>query len=134
MNRTFQAKSGFYAWLLVALMAVLAFLSLWYKKPISAIVALVFLGFIVERIIHTVYILTDDNFLIVCKGRFTREQKIAIKDITVVEGCRSFNVGRYHLLEYLLVHYGENKQSVALMPLLPDEFMECLEKKRRALK
>ncbi len=133
MNRTFQAKSGFYAWLLVALTAIVAFLSLWYKNPFVAIIALVLLGIIVERIIHTVYILTEDGFLVIYKGRFAKEQRIAIKEISSVEGCRSFNIGRYHMLEYLLIHYGNNNETVSLMPLLPDEFLKYLEKKRRTI-
>jgi len=133
MNRTFQAKSGFYAWLLVALTAIVAFLSLWYKNPFVALIALVLLGIIVERIIHTVYTLTEDGFLIIHKGRFVKEQRIALKAISSVEGCRSFNIGRYHLLEYLLIHYGDNNETVSLMPLQSDEFMKYLEKKRRTI-
>lgn len=133
MVRTFQAKAGFHVWLLVALVAVLTFISLWYKNAIIGFAGLILLSLIVERIIHTTYTLTDDGHLIIHKGHFTRDLMIALKDITTIEGCRSFNIFGCHLLEYLLIHYGTSNSTTSVMPVTPDEFLECLEKKRRLL-
>ena len=54
---------------------VLAVYFFWVKLPLPALCCMVFLVFVVERLIHTSYVFTDDGFLWVNRGRFSKARQ-----------------------------------------------------------
>lgn len=90
MTRTFHAKLDkktlLFCLLPSTIMAVYFF---WIKWPLPAFVFMVFMVIIVERLIHTVYVVTDDGRLIISKGRFSRSVVINLSDIKSVEPVKA---------------------------------------------
>ena len=54
---------------------------------------------------------------------------LLIVAIERVEKLRSFRIGRFCLVEYLLVFYG-NEKHVTVMPVKETEFLETLQKRK----
>lgn len=90
MTRTFHAKLDkktlFFCLLPSTIMAVYFF---WIKWPLPAFVFMIFMVIIVERLIHTAYVVTDDGRLIISKGRFSRSVVIDLSDIKSVESVKA---------------------------------------------
>ena len=79
----------------------------------------------IEKLIHTTYTVTADNRLLLFFGRFSRGREILLKDITSVERTSSMRIGRFAVMRYVLVRYGEGK-CVALLPVKEEEFIRLL--------
>lgn len=79
----------------------------------------------IEKLIHTTYTVTADNRLLLFFGRFSRGREILLKDITSVERTSSMRIGRFVVMRYVLVRYGEGK-CVALLPVKEEEFIRLL--------
>ena len=60
---------------------VLAVYFFWVKLPLPALCCMVFLVFVVERLIHTFYVFADDGCLYIHQGRFSKVRKLALSDI-----------------------------------------------------
>lgn len=129
MNRIFHARITWYQYLFLLILGVNAFVSLWCKYIILAVVIMLLLIVLIEQIIHTTYTITSDGELIMFRGRFTRQLIIPIKDITGVRKVHSMKFGRFSVTEYVLIEYGAGKFASAL-PAKEDEFLALLEKKR----
>ena len=71
MNRIFHARIVPGQYLFLLLVAVLAFWSLWEKNILLAAVCMLGLVFLIERLIHTTYILTTEGTLRIDRGRFS---------------------------------------------------------------
>lgn len=68
---------------------VLAVYFFWVKMPVAALVFMLLLVVLTERLIHTSYIFTDDGRLWIDKGRFSRKIGLALSDICKVEIVRT---------------------------------------------
>lgn len=82
----------------------------------------------IEKLIHTTYTVTTDNKLSLFFGRFSRGKEIPLKDITSVERASSMRIGRFAVMRYVLIRYGEGK-CVALLPVKEEEFIRLLEQR-----
>ena len=129
MNRIFHARISFYMYLLIALVAAVAFYLLWNRMPIGGALMLLLLIVVIERVIHTTYTITTDGRLVVSYGRFQKPVEMPVNSIQRVEKLRSLRLGHHCLVEYLLICYDEHKH-VAVMPVKEDEFLETLHKRR----
>lgn len=67
---------------------VLAVYFFWVRWPLAALCFMVFLVFVVERLIHTAYVCTDDGFLYIRQGRFSKMKRYALADIEKAEVMR----------------------------------------------
>lgn len=130
MNRIFHARIHFAMYMLVILLTMCVGWAFWNKAVLTGTAALLLLVITVERIIHTVYVLTADGRLVIDRGRFARCRNLWLADIKRVEKCRRFCVGGRSVLSYLLLVCVNDRQ-VAVMPVNEDEFMEALVKKRK---
>lgn len=86
MMRTFHSKINkvtLFCCLLPS--TVLAVYFFWVKLPLAALLFMLLLVVLVERLIHTSYVFTDDGFLWIDKGRFSSKVKLALSDIDRVE-------------------------------------------------
>ena len=128
MNRIFHARIAMGQYLFLILIGILAVYMLWYKSPFLAAIFMLWLVVIIEKLIHTTYTVTTDNKLSLFFGRFSRGKEIPLKDITSVERASSMRIGRFAVMRYVLIRYGEGK-CVALLPVKEEEFIRLLEQR-----
>lgn len=87
MNRIFHARIHFAMYMLVILLTMCVGWAFWNKALLTGTAALLLLVITVERIIHTVYVLTADGRLVIDRGRFARRRTLWLADIKRVEKC-----------------------------------------------
>ena len=129
MNRVFHARIAWYQYFLLAVLGANAFGFLWCKYILLAVFMMLLLIVVIEQVIHTTYTVTPDGKLVLSFGRFSRSKEILMKDITSVERASSMQVGRFAVMRYVLVKYGEGK-CVVLLPVKEEEFIRLLEERR----
>lgn len=125
MNRIFHARIVPGQYLFLLLMAVLAFWSLWEKNILLAAACMLWLVFLIERLIHTTYTLTADGFLLIDRGRFSRRRKRPYADIVSVSRASSMQVAGHAVVRYVLVRYKDGAYD-ALLPVKEEEFIRQL--------
>ena len=128
MDRIFRARIAFYQYLLLIVFAATAFVFLWFKYILAAVVLVIFLLIVIEKIIHTTYTLTKDNELVIYRGRFSRKFTLPISQITALRRGHSMKIGSFSVTNYILVEYGENR-FVSVMPIKEDEFVQLIDKR-----
>lgn len=125
MNRIFHTRITWYQYLFLLILGVNAFAALWCKYIILAVIVMLLLIVLIEQIIHTTYTITSDGKLILYRGRFTRQQTIAIREITDVRKVHSMKFGRFSVTEYVLIEYGSGKFA-SVLPAKEEEFLKSL--------
>lgn len=128
MNRIFHARIAAGQYLFILLAGAMAVYSLWEKHILVAVLFMLLLVVSIEKLIHTTYTVTADNKLLLFFGRFSRGQEILLKDITSVERTSSMRIGRFAVMRYVLIRYGEGK-CVVLLPVKEEEFIRLLEER-----
>ncbi len=128
MNRIFHARIVPGQYLFLLLVAALAFWALWEKNILLAAACMLWLVFLIERLIHTTYTLTVEGTLRIDRGRFNRRRERPLSDIVSVERASSMQVAGRALVRYVLVHYKDGKYD-ALMPVKEEEFIRQLIKR-----
>ncbi|MEG1660576.1 MAG: PH domain-containing protein [Bacteroides sp.] len=126
MNRVFPARIDGLYYLLLLMLSVNAIYALWGKLIILAVIWMLLLIVVIERIIHTAYTVTSDGHLIFFQGRFIRKKTVPLKDITSIKIHYTMKMGRFCLLHYVLIEYGNGKFITAL-PVKEREFVELIE-------
>ncbi|NCC10735.1 MAG: ABC transporter [Bacteroidia bacterium] len=130
MNRLFHARIRWYQYALLSLLGAGFLSAFWYKQGVWAVLLAVLLILVIERIIHTLYTITTDGYLVVYHGRFVREKKISIQEISAVNRSHSMKFGSFSVTHYLLVEYGDGK-FISLCPDKEQEFIDCIEKHKK---
>ncbi len=128
MNRIFHARIVPGQYLFLLLMAALAFWALWEKNILLAAACMLWLVFLIERLIHTTYTLTADGTLLIDRGRFSHRRGRPLSDIAGVERASSMQVAGRALVRYVLVRYKDGKYD-ALQPVKEEEFIRLLTKR-----
>lgn len=129
MNRIFHARIAAGQYLFLALIGILTVFMLWDKRPIPAAVCMLWLIVIIEKLIHTTYTVTSDGKLLLSFGRFLRGKEILLKDIVSVERASSMRVGKFAVMRYVLVKYGQNGKCAVVLPVKEEEFIRLLEER-----
>ena len=99
------------------------FRSFWYPSGNNALVGImivILVVVVVEREIHTSYVLTDSTLRIV-RGRFSPPVEVPLGDVVKVEKI----CGRLLLATYVLVEYGAGRR-VSVRPENADDFVRVL--------
>lgn len=130
MDRIFHARIPFYLYLFAALAGGMALFFFWNSHPVPGGIMLWCVVMATERAIHTTYTFTADDLLVIVYGRFRSERRIPLQKVERVEKLRCFRIGRFCLLEYLLLFY-DGERHVTLMPEREAEFLETLQQRRR---
>ncbi len=130
MNRVFHARILPAYVLALLLFTCLLIHAFWVKSALLAVLCMLVLLFVVERIIHTQYMLTADGRLLVDRGRFRRRMEIAVADILLVERVKAPLLGRLLVSHYVLVH-SKGGKTIALLPVREEEFVQVLEQRMR---
>lgn len=131
MKRTFQHRVTVLGLAWVLLLAAVALFFFWQRTSSTAVVAALVLCvdvFVVERLIHTTYVFTDDNRLVVSHGRFSRPVSIPLSDVTRTEMKHSC----FGLVRYVLVEYG-SRRMVSVMTENDEAFMKEMNKRTHYL-
>lgn len=134
MKRTFQHRVTVISVTWVLLLAAVALFFFWKRTSPAAVVAMLVLCvdvLVVERLIHTTYVFTDDGLLVVSHGRFSRPVVVPLAEVTRTSVRRSC----YGLVRHVLVEYGSNRM-VSVMTENDEAFMKemykrilCIEKR-----
>lgn len=72
----------------------------------------------IERIIHTVYVLTADGRLVISRGRFSREMSVPVNEIIRMSVIRPKLLG----VRYILIEYGAGHETT-VQPVNEEAFM-----------
>lgn len=130
MNRTFHYRVSFLNYAAIVVVAACALFAFWHRSAPNVVLGVGLMAvmvLMVERIIHTSYVFTDDGMLVVCKGRFSRTLTIRVGDIV------SARIVRAGLLpvKYVLVRYGAGRE-ISLQPVNDEAFISEV-RRRQAL-
>ena len=123
MDRTFQhrftlgAKSG------IIILSLLAFYLFWRKGILAALIVVVALVAVIERVLHSWYIVRDDDMFI-HRGRFLHDIRVPLSSIRAIRPMTT----TWGLVHYLLIEYGDGKLTSA-EPHDKDSFLRCLRKR-----
>ena len=82
MNRIFHVKIAGGTYLFLILLTAVMVFAFWCMKAMIGLVVALGLIIIIERIIHSTYMLTADGKLVVYYGRFYKGKTIPLTDIT----------------------------------------------------
>lgn len=121
MNRSFHYRASWLNYTCIIVVAVAAMYSLWRRSVVNAIVGFMLMGVVVlmiERIIHTVYVLTADGRLIISRGRFSREMSVPVNEIIRMSVIRPKLLG----VRYILIEYGAGHETT-VQPVNEEAFM-----------
>ncbi len=121
MNRSFHYRASWLNYTCIIVVAVAAMYSLWHRSVVNAIVGFLLMGVVVlmiERIIHTVYVLTSDGRLIISRGRFSREISVPVNEIIRMSVIRPKLLG----VRYILIEYGAGHETT-VQPVNEEAFM-----------
>jgi len=136
MNRTFQTKVGRWYWCVIALTSALLFYLFWQHFVIAALAAMAAVVLLIEMLIHTQYVLTADDVLLIESGRFVPNVKIAVRDIKSVRKVRSAALFQpalsFSRLELTYETAGKI-QTVQVSPKNTDDFIRCLCRKNPSI-
>lgn len=128
MTRTFHARVSKKV-LIYCLMpsTILTVYFFWIKMPLAALVFMIFMVVIIERMIHTSYIINSGSELIIFKGRFSRVVKLRLSDIEKVEQLKSTAIFPFRRKDVvtLTLKNGSIKQ---ISPFPADEFCRYVER------
>ncbi len=72
----------------------------------------------IERIIHTVYVLTADGRLIISRGRFSRRLSVPVNEIIRMSVVKAGVLG----VRYILIEYGAGHET-AVQPVNEEAFL-----------
>ncbi len=108
---------------------VLAVYFFWIKQPLPALCAMVFLVFVVERLIHTSYVFTDDGHLLLCRGRFAQVRQLRLEDISRAEVVRAGRLSFLHHKDMVALTLRDGTTKL-ITPSPAEEFCRYLRKRR----
>lgn len=130
MNRSFHYRASWLNYSCIIVVAAAAMFSLWHRSAVNALVGFLLMGIVVlmiERIIHTVYVLTSDGHLIISRGRFSRTFSIPVNEIIRIRVVRPGLLG----VRYILIEYGAGHETT-VQPVNEDVFLrEVRERQER---
>ena len=125
MNRTFHSRTRWDQIIYVFVIASVCLYMIWIKQAILAAILAVLLIVLIEKIIHTQYIITSHNKLIIKRGRFSKTQELDFDNITDIEEKTTTKFGAFYVAKYVLITYNKNKY-IAITPASPSRFINAV--------
>ena len=116
----------------VVLAAAAALCVFWYKSAANAIVGMVLMiavVLMVEMIIHTAYVFTDDGHLLLCRGRFAQVRQLRLEDISRAEVVRAGRLSFLHHKDMVALTLRDGTTKL-ITPSPAEEFCRYLRKRR----
>lgn len=131
MMRTFHSKTGIVAALFRLLPAtVLTVCFFWVKMPLAALVFLLLLVVLIERMLHTCYVLDDDGMLWILKGRLSRRVRLKLSDIERVEVVRTSSLSVFKSRKAVMLSMRDGSLRF-ITPVPAEDFCRCLNQKKK---
>jgi hypothetical protein len=124
MKRTFQARLTWHGLLLLLLLGGCLLHLLWFKHIVTAILAAVLLIVVIEQTLNSTYTITDDDLLIVRRGRFRHTVTVRLSDITRVTRARLLRIGGVAMIGYIHIEYA--KRYISIFPMHEEVFLEIM--------
>lgn len=127
---TWMAKSG------IALFSLLTAYFFWERKGAVALLLMIVVLGTIERVIHTTYTFRrlrpidreeEHEFLIIDRGRFSRNKAIPVAEITGIDAMKT----AFGLDRYLLLTYGPGNTD-SIQPENEAAFLEELKRRQKA--
>ncbi|MCK9160670.1 MAG: PH domain-containing protein [Bacteroidaceae bacterium] len=128
MNRIFHARIAGYQNLLIVILGIATFYSLWVKSILATVLLMLILVVVIEKAIHTTYTFTTEDTIKLYNGRFMNKKIVPIKDITAIREYHSMKIGNFSMTHYYVIEYGKRK-FVSVIPVKKHEFFDYLNKK-----
>ena len=129
MNRIFHQRFTLTSKCAISLFTLLAFYFLWNKIALPALLVVIVIVMMIERVLHTTYtfLIDEDGVqqLVIYRGRFSKSISIRVGDIVKVTRMKAV----FGLSCYLLVQYGAC-HLVSLQPDNEEQFMAELNKRQ----
>lgn len=132
MDRVFQSKVDFSSYLLLAFALTATVWAMWNKTGLIYAPCIVLVALIVERIIHTQYVVTADGHLVIQRGRLSKDKTLSIQSIARIDQVARFHIGRKSFGQYLIVVMSGGEQ-VAIRPKYESAFVEHITKRRNQM-
>ena len=129
MNRTFHSRTRWDQLFLTLIVTAICFYMVWEKQIILATVLTILLIVLIERIINTAYVLTNDNKLIIKRGRFSKVKSIDLDQIKDIQLKSTTKFGSFYLTSYVLI-LCKPKEYIAITPANPQRFIEAIIKRQ----
>ncbi len=126
MDRTFHYRISWLNIVSIIVVAAAMVYFLWNRSTGSIIVGLVLLFItmlMIERVIHTEYVITTDGVLQIKRGKLSRPILIRVDDIATMQVVRS----NILTLRFIMIVYGRGQQ-IAVQPVNEEAFMEEIKK------
>ncbi len=131
MDRTFHYRISWLNIVSIIVVAAAMLYFLWHRSTVCIIVGFILLFItllMIERIIHTEYVLTSDGLLYIKRGRLSRTIIIRIEDIVTFRLVKS----NILTLRFILIEYGVGQQ-IAVQPVNEPAFLEEIRKRHPKL-
>jgi uncharacterized membrane protein YdbT with pleckstrin-like domain len=126
MKRTFQRNFTIQAKLGLVVFLVMAGYFFWQKQILLALLMSLIVVAVTEKVLHSAYTF-DGPDLIINKGRFAKQRRIRVDEIT---RCRRMRT-TFGLVHYLLLEYGAGHLET-VEPAMEEEFIKELNKRQNA--
>ena len=110
----------------ILLFLLLALYAFWIKNAVVGLIMAFLLIVLVERTLHSEYIISDGN-LIINNGKLARAKTINIQEI---HDCKPMT-SVFGLVRYLLLTYGASDRMISVQPQNEAAFITTLQKEMR---
>ncbi len=130
MDRVFHSKTDLSSYLLLAFALTATVWAMWNKTGLIYAPCIVLVALIVERIIHTQYLVTANGMLVIQRGRLAHDKSIELQSIERIDQVCRFRIGGKSYGQYLIIVLSDGRQ-VAVRPKNETGFVECITKYRR---
>ncbi|WP_321519606.1 PH domain-containing protein [uncultured Bacteroides sp.] len=122
MNRIYHARIVWYHYLYIILLLAMLVVIFMGRNFIFGGLYILFLVYMIDKIIYTVYTVTPDHTLIISKGRFSRKKVIPIDEIALIDEMFMLKIAGIAVTKFILIKHDNRYYS-----LLPDRQTELLE-------
>jgi len=122
MNRIYRARIVWYHYLYIILLLAMLVAIFMDGNFIFGGLYILFLVYVIDKIIYTVYTVTPDHILIISKGRFSTKKVIPIDEITLIDEMFMLKIAGIAVTKFILIKHDNRYYS-----LLPDRQTELLE-------
>lgn len=129
MDRLYHQRFTLAAKSCITIITLLAVYLFWFRSLLHAVIGILIvllLVFMIERVIHTSYTLTDDGYLLISYGRFFHSKRIPISDIIKISKHNT----SLKMSHYILIEYGADN----MVSVLPEDENSFIEELNRRLK
>lgn len=130
-TRTFHSKVGWVYWGVIAIFAAFLFFGFWDRSWVAILVCVAFEVWLIDEMVHTRYVITEEGFLVIESGRFFKPVAIEILQIAEVKKSKSLISSPALSTDRLKIVYRKKsfKSSMLVSPKSKEEFVRCLLKR-----